>query len=81
MRITNDDGEPVEENGIEGREVSAPIIFKEYFNNAKATTESFTKDGWFITGDRALISPTDRLKITGRTKETILINGIKYFPH
>jgi acyl-CoA synthetase (AMP-forming)/AMP-acid ligase II len=32
-------------------EVQGPIVFQRYFNNAKATREAFTEDGWFITGD------------------------------
>lgn len=81
MRITSDSGDVVSKNEIGNLEVSGPIIFKEYFNNPKATAESFTKDGWFITGDRALIDATGRLQMTGRAKENIIINGVKYFPH
>jgi len=81
MRITNDSGIVVGKNEIGNLEVSGPIIFKEYFNNSKATTESFTKDGWFMTGDRALIDTSGRLQMTGRAKENIIINGVKYFPH
>ncbi|CZR64685.1 related to long-chain-fatty-acid CoA ligase FAA2 [Phialocephala subalpina] len=81
MRITGDSGEIVAKNEIGNLEISGPIVFKEYFNNPKATAESFTKDGWFITGDRALIDSTGRLQMTGRAKENIIINGVKYFPH
>lgn len=81
MRISGDAGEIVAKNEIGNLEISGPIVFKEYFNNAKATTESFTEDGWFITGDRALMDSTGRLQMTGRAKENIIINGVKYFPH
>lgn len=81
MRISGDAGEIIARNEIGNLEVSGPIVFKEYFNNVKATAESFTKDGWFVTGDRALIDSTGRLQLTGRAKENIIINGVKYFPH
>jgi acyl-CoA synthetase (AMP-forming)/AMP-acid ligase II len=63
MRITDDSGNIVTKNEIGNLEVSGPIVFKDYFNNAKATAESFTKDGWFMTGDRALIDSTGRLQV------------------
>jgi acyl-CoA synthetase (AMP-forming)/AMP-acid ligase II/thioesterase domain-containing protein len=81
MRISGDAGEIVARNQIGNLEISGPVVFKEYFNNAEATAESFTNDGWFMTGDRALIDATGRLQMTGRAKETIIINGVKYFPY
>ena len=80
-----------EEGGLEdGREARTgesghlqmfgPIVFKEYYNNPKATQESFTHDGWFKTGDKAYMDDQGNLILTGRSKETIIINGVKYFP-
>ena len=62
-------------------EVSGPVVFKEYFNNASATAAAFTADGWFKTGDQAVIDSAGNLSLIGRTKETMNINGIKYSPH
>ncbi|KAF8861581.1 acetyl-CoA synthetase-like protein [Acephala macrosclerotiorum] len=45
MRITSDVGEIVAKNEIGNLEISGLIVFKEYFNNPKATSESFTKHG------------------------------------
>ena len=56
-------------------------MFKEYFNNPTATATSFTEDSWFMTGDRAFIDAEGNLNIAGREKETINLNGLKYFPH
>ena len=33
-------------------------LFLEYLNNPQATAESFTPDGWFMTGDRVRWRPT-----------------------
>ena len=30
--------------------IQGPSVFKEYWNNPEATKETFTSDGWFITG-------------------------------
>ncbi|KAL8705815.1 MAG: hypothetical protein Q9201_001102 [Fulgogasparrea decipioides] len=81
MRITNDEGKPVVTNESGSLELSGKVLFREYFNNPKATAEAFTQDGWFITGDRAMIDNNGYLHLTGRSKESIIINGVKYFPH
>lgn len=47
--------------------------FKEYWNRSEATKESFTKDGWFKTGDTAIF---DRVyRILGRTSVDIIKSG------
>ena len=81
MRIITDDGKSAVANEIGSLQVSGPIVFKEYFNNPQATTTTFTPDGWFITGDRAMIDTNGYLNLAGRIKDSIIINGVKYFPH
>ncbi|KAL9632866.1 MAG: hypothetical protein Q9204_003626 [Flavoplaca sp. TL-2023a] len=44
------------------------------------TREAFTEHGWFITGDRALKDSEGNLNLVGRVKESIIVNGVKYFP-
>ena len=56
-------------------EVSGPVLFRRYYNNA------FTADGWFKTGDLAIIDSAGYLKLIGRSKEVININGVKHLPH
>lgn len=81
MRVTNDEGRAAAANEPGSLELSGEILFREYFNNPEATAEAFTEDGWFITGDRAMIDENGYLHLTGRSKESIIINGVKYFPH
>ena len=85
MRIMKEEGEL--EDGREAEigetghlQVSGPIVFREYYNNPKATQDSFTRDGWFKTGDKAYIDDQGNLNLSGRSKETIIINGVKYSP-
>ncbi|KAG6848572.1 putative NRPS-like protein biosynthetic cluster, partial [Arthromyces matolae] len=58
-------------------QVKGPTIFRQYYNNTKATAESFS-DGWFITGDTALLDQDNNLHLMGRDKDCININGVKH---
>ena len=62
-------------------EIRGPIVFERYFNNDEATRDAFTLDGWFKTGDLATIDASGYLRLVGRSKELIIVNGVKYFPH
>ncbi|KAF9886273.1 hypothetical protein FE257_011886 [Aspergillus nanangensis] len=83
MRTTSisDPGLLVEQDTIGNFEVTGPIVFREYYNNPEATRDAFTKDGWFQTGDLAIIDAAGQLNIVGRSKDVICINGIKYSSH
>ena len=81
MRIMGDNGATAAINEIGTLHVSGPVVFKSYYNNTQATLDSFTGDGWFITGDRAALDANGCLNLTGRLKDNIIINGIKHFPH
>lgn len=50
-RILVDKGEKV----IGDLLVKGPSVFKEYWGNPEATKKEFTNDGWFITGDLAVV--------------------------
>ena len=81
MRVVKDDGSVAYPNEVGDLQVTGPVVFQGYYNNPSATEEAFTKDNWFITGDRAYIDAAGNLNLSGRAKESIIINGVKYFPH
>lgn len=62
-----------EDGEIEFRSLS---VFKGYHHNKALTTEAFTKDGWFKTGDKGSME-YGFLKITGRLKDIIITAGGK----
>ncbi|KAI0635108.1 AMP-dependent synthetase and ligase [Trametes polyzona] len=59
-------------------QLKGPSVFREYYNNPQATADSFTTDGWFTTGDGALLDRDGNLHIVGREKDQININGVKH---
>lgn len=54
--------------------MSGPNIFSCYWNNEKATRESFSDDGWFRTGDTAEIRD-GVYRLLGRTSTEIIKSG------
>lgn len=79
MRVTN--GDAVLPSGEAGDlEVTGPVVFAEYYNDKNATASAFTADGWFRTGDKAIIDMSGHLILVGRGKDIIIVNGVKYNP-
>lgn len=61
-------------------QIKGPTVTPGYLENPEANAEAFTADGWFDTGD--LGTMTDgRLKITGRAKDAIIVNGRNLHAH
>jgi acyl-CoA synthetase (AMP-forming)/AMP-acid ligase II len=77
----------VDENGDESApgEVGeiltyGPSVTIGYYRNPEANAKSFTKDGWFHTGDQGVFDEHGYLKIVGRKKEMIIRGGANIYP-
>ncbi|KAG4428251.1 hypothetical protein IFR05_016265 [Cadophora sp. M221] len=79
IRVIREDGAAAAANETGSLQLWGPCVFKEYFNNPKKTAISFTHDGWFKTGDLALIDKNGNLLLIGRDKDFIIINGSNYY--
>jgi long-chain acyl-CoA synthetase len=67
----------------EGGEVQfrGPTLFKGYWDEPAKTAEAFTPDGWYRTGDIGHRDGRDRLVLSGRIKDIIVLpNGFNVFP-
>ena len=80
VRIRTDTEKLAESYEVGSLEISGPVLFKGYFNDVTSSAKAFTDDGWFITGDRAYIDSSGKVNLSGRSKEVIVINGVKYLP-
>jgi long-chain acyl-CoA synthetase len=58
--------------------VRSPANMLGYFKDEEKTRESFTDDGYFLTGDVGEVDEKGRLKITGRAKEQFKTSKGKY---
>ena len=59
----------------------SPGVFKEYFKNPEATSETKTHDGWVRTGDAGLVGDDGHLRIIDRAKDVgRLSNGTLFAP-
>jgi len=57
-----------------------PYTFEGYYNDDKRNSELFTEDGYFKTGDKALITREGRIIILGRVREQINRAGENVVP-
>ncbi|RIA54989.1 AMP-binding protein [Dichotomicrobium thermohalophilum] len=53
-------------------EVQGPNVFAGYLENPQETAKSFTKDGWFKTGDRGRLDESGVLHLFGRLSTLII---------
>ncbi len=76
-RLVAEDGTPVPHDGesIGGLQVRGPMLFDGYLNRPDATAESWTEDGWFVTGDVAAIDDGGFHRIVGRASTDLIKSG------
>ena len=76
-RLVAEDGTPVPHDGetIGRLEVSSPTMFSGYLNRPEATAEVLGEDGWYRTGDVAVIDATGMHRIVGRESVDLIKTG------
>lgn len=61
--------------------VRGPQVMKGYWQRPEATAEVIDNEGWFMTGDIAIIQADGYVKIVDRKKDMINVSGFKVFPN
>lgn len=61
--------------------VRGPQVMKGYWQRPEATAEVLDGEGWFKTGDIAIIQDDGFIRIVDRKKDMINVSGFKVFPN
>ena len=81
LKVIDDEGveQPMGERGelcIKG-----PQIMKGYWHKSEATAEVLDAEGWFKSGDIAVIDPDGFVRIVDRKKDMIIVSGFNVYPN
>ena len=81
FKVIDDEGNelPVGERGelcIQG-----PQVMKGYWQQPEATAQALDPEGWFKTGDIAVIDPDGFTRIVDRKKDMIIVSGFNVYPN
>ncbi|ORV99049.1 acyl-CoA synthetase [Mycobacterium kyorinense] len=76
-RLVDDAGAPVPHDGetIGRLQVRGPTLFDGYLNRPDATAEAFDADGWYRTGDVAVVDSGGMHRIVGRESVDLIKSG------
>jgi len=80
IRIADDEGNALPDGEVGVLEVRGPNVFRGYWRNPEKTAEEFREDGFFITGDLAMIDARGYIQIVGRAKDLIISGGFNVYP-
>jgi len=79
LQVRDEKGEELPERHSGAIYVRGPSMMSGYFNEPELTSQHLSADGWFNTGDLGY-RVGDRLVITGRSKDLIIVNGRNIWP-
>lgn len=78
VRILDENGQSQTEYGPGAIQLRGDVVFQRYHNNHVATEACMSADNWFDTGDLGFLDMNGNLRVVGRSKEIIIINGNNY---
>lgn len=84
VRVVDESGEPLSNAQTSGEignlQVKGPNVFLGYWRMPEKTSEDFTADGFFNTGDKASIDADGYVSIVGRAKDLVICGGLNVYP-
>lgn len=80
IRVADGDGREVPPGETGVIEIKGPSLFQGYWRMPEKTAEEFRSDGYFITGDNAVMDAEGRVSIVGRAKDLIISGGYNIYP-
>jgi malonyl-CoA/methylmalonyl-CoA synthetase len=79
-RVADEQGRELPRGEAGVLEISGPNVFRGYWQMPEKSAEEFRPDGWFITGDIAVMADDGRVTIVGRAKDLIISGGFNVYP-
>jgi malonyl-CoA/methylmalonyl-CoA synthetase len=80
VRVVGEDGTTLGTGENGALQVRGPNVFPGYWRLPEKTAEDFTDDGFFDTGDQAVIDSDGYVSIVGRAKDMIISGGLNIYP-
>ena len=81
VRVRDPDTQELCATGLSGEiEIKSPTLFKGYFNNPAATSQAFTQDGYFKTGDLGYLRSDGSFVYQSRMGDTMRLGGFLVDP-
>ena len=81
ISLRDDDGNEVPQGESGELCVKGPQVMKGYWRQPEATADVMTEDGYFKTGDIAVMEDDGYFRIVDRKKDMILVSGFNVFPN
>jgi long-chain acyl-CoA synthetase len=81
ISLRDDDGNEVPQGERGELCAKGPQVMKGYWRREDATAEVMTDDGYFRTGDIAVMDETGYFRIVDRKKDMIIVSGFNVFPN
>ena len=80
VRVAGPDGAELPRGAPGVLEIRGPNLFKGYWRMPEKTADEFRADGFFITGDVAMMEADGRVVIVGRAKDLVISGGFNIYP-
>ncbi|MGW0337657.1 AMP-binding protein [Streptomyces sp. NPDC003011] len=80
LRIADAEDRELPAGEVGELQLTGPMVTQGYYNDPRATADAFTADGWFRSGDLGRVDE-GRLSLVGRSKDSVIVNGVNYFSH
>lgn len=81
MKVIDDQGEKLPAGTPGELCARGPQVMQGYWNRVQATAETFTSDGFFKTGDVAVMHADGQFEIVDRKKDMIIVSGFNVYPN
>ena len=81
VKVVNEQGESLATGEAGELCIRGPQVMQGYWQKPDETREVLDEDGWFRSGDIALIQPDGYLRIVDRKKDMIIVSGFNVYPN